>query len=102
MDRSQLPRHERGQSAIFPRSAWVPWTKVSFLFPWAEFRRANTTNLAFDLFSFALVEISLILAKMHWTYDLELMDKNLDWEGQSHMHVMWWKPAVNIRFSEAR
>ncbi|MCJ1269464.1 Cytochrome P450 monooxygenase orf9 [Lobaria immixta] len=51
--------------------------------------------------NFALVEISLIMAKMHWKYDMELMDKNLDWEGQSHMHVMWWKPHLNIRFSEA-
>ncbi len=50
-----------------------------------------------SIYSFALVEISLILAKLHWTYDLELLDKDLDWEGQSHMHVMWWKPALNVR-----
>ncbi|KAL0938283.1 benzoate 4-monooxygenase cytochrome p450 [Colletotrichum truncatum] len=48
--------------------------------------------------NFAFVEINLILAKMHFAYDLELIDKDLDWLNQSHMHVMWWKPAVNIRF----
>lgn len=61
----------------------------------------NPANLAFRLSSFALMEISLIMAKMHWMYDLDLVNKKLDWEGQSHMHILWWKPALNIRFSEA-
>ncbi|KAF2677436.1 cytochrome P450 [Lentithecium fluviatile CBS 122367] len=47
--------------------------------------------------NFAYVEMNLILAKMHWTYDFELVDKNLDWEGSSHMHVMWWKPDLWVR-----
>lgn len=50
--------------------------------------------------SFALMQMSLVMAKLHWTYDLELVNK-VDWEGQSRMHVMWWKPALNIRFSNA-
>ena len=61
----------------------------------------NPANVAFRLSSFALMEISLIMAKMHWMYDLDLVNKNLDWEGQSHMYFLWWKPALNIRFSEA-
>ncbi|PGG97499.1 hypothetical protein AJ79_09169 [Helicocarpus griseus UAMH5409] len=51
--------------------------------------------------NFAYVEMNLILAKMHWTYDMELVDKDLDWEGSSHMHVMWWKPSLPVVFKKA-
>lgn len=46
------------------------------------------------------MEMNLILAKMLWKYDLELVNPELDWEGQSHMHVMWWKPSLMVRFRE--
>ncbi|KAI9794982.1 MAG: Cytochrome P450 monooxygenase orf9 [Peltula sp. TS41687] len=49
--------------------------------------------------NFAMLEISLILAKLHWTYDLKLLDKELDWEGKSHMHVMWWKPKLPVQLT---
>lgn len=48
--------------------------------------------------SFAYLEINQLLAKMHWMYDLELIDEGLDWEAQSREHVMWTKPALNVRF----
>lgn len=48
------------------------------------------------------MEMSLILAKLLFTYDLELLDKNLDWEGQSYMHVQWWKPELWVRFKERK
>ncbi|KAK2753895.1 hypothetical protein FQN54_007254 [Arachnomyces sp. PD_36] len=51
--------------------------------------------------NFAYVEMNLILAKLHWTYDMELVNKDLDWEGSSHMHVMWWKPKLSVTFKEA-
>lgn len=44
------------------------------------------------------MEINLILAKMLWTYDLELLDQSLDWVAQSQLHVMWWKPELMVRF----
>ncbi|TDZ61725.1 Cytochrome P450 monooxygenase BOT4 [Colletotrichum trifolii] len=47
--------------------------------------------------NFAYMEINLILAKMLWKYDLELVNKNLDWEKESQLHVMWWKPALMIK-----
>ncbi|KAL5041775.1 hypothetical protein BDW71DRAFT_217421 [Aspergillus fruticulosus] len=50
--------------------------------------------------NFAYMEMNLILAKMLWKYDLELVNPKLDWEGQSHMHVMWWKPSLMVRFRE--
>lgn len=49
---------------------------------------------------FALVETSLILSRLFHRYNLELVNKDLDWEGQSKMHVMWWKPAMYVRFTE--
>ena len=48
--------------------------------------------------SFAYMEMNLILAKMLWMYDLELVDDRLDWLGQSMVHVMWWKPDLKVRF----
>ncbi|KAI9878967.1 MAG: Cytochrome P450 monooxygenase orf9 [Pleopsidium flavum] len=47
--------------------------------------------------NFAFVEMNLLLAKMHWRLDLKLANKGLDWEGESHMHVMWWKPELYVR-----
>lgn len=47
--------------------------------------------------NFANLEMSLILAKMYFLYDLHLVDSALDWEGQSHIHVQWWKPALRVR-----
>ena len=53
-------------------------------------------------FSFAYFEMSLILAKMHFQCDLELVDPSLDWLEDSYLHVMWWKPALYIRFKTAK
>ncbi len=50
--------------------------------------------------SFAYVEMSLILTKLLFTYDMELHNSKLDWEGESHMHVQWWKPELRVRFEE--
>lgn len=48
--------------------------------------------------SFAYVEMCSILAKLFYTFDLELLDSGLDWEKESRMHVMWWKPSLPVRF----
>ena len=48
------------------------------------------------------MEMSLILAKLIFTFEMGLLDENLDWEGQSHMHVQWWKPELKVRFTERR
>ena len=48
------------------------------------------------------MEMSLLLAKMHFVYDLELVDERLDWEGSSHLHVQFWKPNLWIRFSRRK
>ncbi|KAI1818680.1 cytochrome P450 [Poronia punctata] len=48
--------------------------------------------------NFAYLEMNLILAKMVWSYDMELKSKDLDWEGSSHEHVMWSKPDFYVTF----
>ena len=45
------------------------------------------------------MEMSIILAKLVYAYDMELLDEKLDWEGQSHMHVQWWKPDLWVHFT---
>lgn len=62
-------------------------------------QKSRLTNQRSALPSFAYMEMSLILAKLIFAYDMELLDKTLDWEGQSHMHVQWWKPAMRLRFT---
>ena len=44
--------------------------------------------------------MSLILAKIFLKYNLELVNPTLDWEGQSRIHIMWWKPDLYVRFLE--
>ena len=46
------------------------------------------------------MEMSLVLAKVLFVFEMELLDKDLDWEGQSRMHVQWWKPELWVRFTE--
>jgi hypothetical protein len=50
-------------------------------------------------FSFALMEINLLLSKLLLTYEMEAINfSELDWEKQSKVYVMWWKPALQVRF----
>ena len=44
------------------------------------------------------MEMSLILAKLLYTYDLQLLEPDLDYEGKSQVHVQWWKPELRVRF----
>lgn len=49
--------------------------------------------------SLALLEMRTILAKMLWCFDMELMDKRLDWDGDSKCYTLWQKPDLNIKFT---
>ncbi|EAA63249.1 hypothetical protein AN3281.2 [Aspergillus nidulans FGSC A4] len=44
----------------------------------------------------AYMEINLILARLIWTYDMELVNKSMDWESESSLHVMWSKPELKV------
>lgn len=46
----------------------------------------------------AYLEMRVILAKMVWQYDFELLSKELDWERDSMMYVLWQKPVMNMKF----
>jgi hypothetical protein len=52
------------------------------------------------LHSFAYAQMSLELAKIVWQYDMELVNPDLDYEAGCKMHFMWFKPKLNIRFTE--
>lgn len=44
--------------------------------------------------------MSLVLAKLLFTYDMELLDQNLDWEAESRHWVMWWKAPLRVHAHE--
>lgn len=44
--------------------------------------------------------MSSILAKVIYKYDMELVNKDLDWERESHCHIMWWKAPIHVVFRE--
>lgn len=46
------------------------------------------------------MEINLLLAKLLWKYEMELVNKDLDWLGKGKVFVMWWKPELWVRFHE--
>lgn len=37
------------------------------------------------------------MAKLHYSYDLELLDEGLDWQKQSKMHTLWQKPELRVK-----
>lgn len=45
----------------------------------------------------AWIELSTIISKMLWTFDLELIDKTLDWHRDSRMATLWQKPELKVR-----
>ncbi|KAI4871132.1 cytochrome P450 [Hypoxylon rubiginosum] len=52
--------------------------------------------------NFAHMEMASCLAKVLYRYDLELVNKNLDWEAASHCYVMWWKAPIWVRFEDRK
>ncbi|KAF8446892.1 putative cytochrome P450 [Terfezia claveryi] len=45
----------------------------------------------------AYMEIRCILAKVIYAYNLELVDKDLDWEKKSMAWSLWWKPDLHVK-----
>jgi len=43
------------------------------------------------------MEMSTIIAKVVYRYDLELVDDKLDWLRDSRMHTLWNKPPLKVR-----
>ncbi|KAI6084939.1 benzoate 4-monooxygenase cytochrome P450 [Hypoxylon rubiginosum] len=47
--------------------------------------------------SLAWMEMRTTLAKIHYSYDLELLSEDLDWHRDSQMHTLWIKPELRVR-----
>lgn len=44
------------------------------------------------------MEINLIVAKIFWKYDLELVNKDFNWPRDGRVHLGWWWPKLYLRF----
>lgn len=44
------------------------------------------------------MEMTLLITKIFWKYDLELVNKDVDWLRDGKLHVLWHKPQLVIRF----
>ncbi|KAL5041782.1 hypothetical protein BDW71DRAFT_217423 [Aspergillus fruticulosus] len=49
--------------------------------------------------SLGWMELQTIMAKLIFSYDLELVNKDLDWLRDSRMHTLWEKPQLMVRIS---
>lgn len=47
----------------------------------------------------AWMELNTVIAKLLFTYDLELLNKDLDWHRDSKMATLWQKPELRVRVS---
>ncbi|KAF3760410.1 benzoate 4-monooxygenase cytochrome P450, partial [Cryphonectria parasitica EP155] len=47
----------------------------------------------------AWMEMRTVLAKLLWTYDLELVNTEVDWHRDSSMLTLWRKPSLWVRVS---
>ncbi|MCJ1395522.1 hypothetical protein MMC18_008408 [Xylographa bjoerkii] len=48
----------------------------------------------------AYLEMRIILARMVWQFDLQ-MGRDFDWEKENQMHLLWKKPALEVKFTSA-
>lgn len=46
----------------------------------------------------AYLELRVILAKMVWAYEWEMVDKDVDWVRDNKMYLLWKKPEMKMRF----
>lgn len=63
---------------------FVPDLKVEILTFWERFSSG---------------QMVLQLTKIIFTYEMELIDQDLDWIQDCKMHFLWWKPELNVRFT---
>lgn len=44
----------------------------------------------------------ITLAKLHFLFDLETVEPELDWQKESRMKLLWVKPALLVRIQPAQ
>ncbi|KAM7203149.1 Cytochrome P450 [Naviculisporaceae sp. PSN 640] len=49
----------------------------------------------------AWLEMRTTLAKLHFRYDVEVLDTGVDWHRDAEMHLLWKKPALRVRVTKA-
>ncbi|KAI0454861.1 cytochrome P450 [Xylaria acuta] len=47
--------------------------------------------------SLGLLELRLIMSKIVWKYDLELLDTSINWHRDSEMQTLWQKPKMRVK-----
>lgn len=67
----------------------MSWAKVSSHQFWYVLQ-ANAID------SLGWMELRTVLAKLHYTYNLKLLDEKLEWQAQSRMHTLWQKPRLMV------
>lgn len=55
--------------------------------------------LIYVIQSLALMELRIIVAKMLWVYDMELLNKEEDWIGNNTVYAIWNKPELRVRYT---
>lgn len=73
-------------------------TVAAIVFGERNKKRKTLTRNIFHC-SLGWTELMTTMAKMIYTYDLELVDQELDWHGDSRMHTVWEKPALMVKVS---
>ena len=48
------------------------------------------------------MELYTTLAKLYYKYEVELIDKEMDWLESSEMYLFWKKPALMVRLQERK
>jgi len=49
----------------------------------------------------AYMEMRIILARLVWEFDWELLSKEVDWERDTEVKLLWRKPELKVRFKTA-
>jgi hypothetical protein len=47
--------------------------------------------------SMAWIEVRILMAKMTLLFDMEICDKNLDWERDQRCYTLWQKPDLFVK-----
>lgn len=79
--------------------------KVSFFFPlfFPLSPRKSDLNSVINVFlkqNLALAEMRLIMAKLLWTFDLELDPKSQDWIQGCKVFTLWDKPELLVKLTQ--
>lgn len=45
------------------------------------------------------MEMRTILCKMLWVFDMELVDKNLDWNRDTENYLLWNRPELHVKYT---